>query len=102
MLIQKQKELPYIAALKLSSGEEFICKVVDETVTSYIVTKPLTLGQTAQGVQFVPIMMLADPDKEVIIPKPVIVGQPAPGIESQYESITTGIALPQKSSIITN
>ena len=101
MLTQKQKELPYIAVFKLSSGEEFICKVVGETMAAYTVMKPLTLGQTTQGVQFVPILMLADTEKTITIPKPVIVGEPPVGLISQYESITTGIALPQKSAIIT-
>src|SRR5260221_13348505 len=99
MLIQRQKELPYFAIFKLNSGEEFICKVIDETIASYTVSKPLTIGQTNAGVQFVPILMLADPDKPVIIPKPVIVGEPTPELMSQYESITTGIALPKKNAI---
>jgi len=101
MLTQKQKETPYIAIFKLGSGEEFVCKVVEETMSSYIVSKPLTLGQTPKGLQFVPILMMADQDKNVVIPKPVIEGVAPPELESQYESITTGIALPQKSSIIT-
>lgn len=101
MLIQKQKEVPYMAVFKLPSGEEIICKVVGETETSYSVTKPLSLGQTSQGLQFIPVLMLADPDKPVSIPKPVIHGEVPQELESQYESITTGIALPKKSAIIT-
>ncbi len=101
MLTQKQRELPYIAIFKLGSGEEFVCKVIAETMVSYTVSKPLTIGQTASGVQFVPILMLADPDKPVVIPKPVIQGEAPATLESQYESITTGIALPKKSAIIT-
>lgn len=97
MLKQTQ---PYITIMKMMSGEEFICKVISETSTEYVVSKPLTLGQTQQGVQFIPVMMLADPDKHVTIPKPVIIGVPTLDMESKYESITTGIALPAKSSII--
>jgi hypothetical protein len=99
MLQQKQKEVPYIGIFKLGSGEEFVCKVLQETANAFIVSKPLTLGQTQKGVQFVPILMLADPDKSITIPKPVIEGEPSPELISQYESITTGIALPQKSAI---
>ena len=99
MLVSKQKT-PYVSILKMPSGEEFICKVVEETDTHYVVSKPLTLGQTAKGIQFIPILMLADPEKNVTIPKPVIVGIPDPKTESQYESMTSGIALPQKSSIL--
>lgn len=102
MLINKPKQTPYIAVLRLQTGEEVVCKVVEETAVSYVVSKPLTLGQTAQGIGFVPIMMLADKEKNIVIPKPVIYGEVSAELESQYESITTGIALPQKSSIITN
>lgn len=91
---------PYVTIMKMMSGEEFICKVISETSTEYSVSKPLTLGRTQQGVQFIPVMMLADPDKLVTIPKPVITAPPSVETESQYESITTGIALPAKSSII--
>jgi len=101
MLLQKQKELPYITVLKLSSGEEFICKVVEETAMAYLISKPLSLGQTSKGLQFIPVLILADPDKPISIPKPVIQAEVAPDIESQYESVTTGIALPKKSAIIT-
>lgn len=100
MLIQSRKETPYTAIFKLGSGEEFICKVMNETDDFYSVTKPLTLGQTQQGVQFIPLLMLADPDKSVEIPKPVIIGIPGTEVESQYESLVTGIALPKKSKII--
>jgi hypothetical protein len=97
MLKQTQ---PYVTVMKMMSGEEFICKVISETLVDYVVSKPLTLGQTQQGVQFIPVMMLADPSKHVTIPKPVIIGFPTVEMESQYESLTTGIALPAKSSII--
>jgi hypothetical protein len=98
MLVENNK--PYIAVFKLGSGEEFICRVLEETSTQYVVSKALILAQTSKGIQFVPIMMLADPEKDVIIPKPVIVGQPSAEIQSQYESLVTGIALPASRSII--
>lgn len=100
-MLKEKHTTPYIAIFKLLSGEEFVCKVISEDPVSYTVSKPLTIGQTPKGVQFVPILMLADPDKHVTIPKPVICGTPTSELESQYESVTTGIALPQKSSIIT-
>ncbi len=101
MLLQKQKELPYISVFKMPSGEEFLCKVIEETATHYVVSKPLTLGQTATGFKFIPVMMLADPEKNVTIPKPVMTGEPTANLESQYETMVSGIALPQKSAIIT-
>jgi len=98
MLVENNK--PYIAIFKLASGEEFVCRVVEERTNEYVVLKPLTLGQTSKGLQFIPIMMLADLEKNVIIPKPVIVGEPSSEIRSQYESLVSGIALPTARSII--
>jgi hypothetical protein len=85
----------------MQSGEEFVARIVEETPTHFVVAKPLTLGQTQTGIKFVPILMLADPDKNVIIPKPIIIGEPTASLEQQYESLITGIALPSKSGIIT-
>jgi len=101
MLLQKQKETPYIAVFKMPSGEEFLCKVIEETITHYVVSKPLTIGQTQTGIKFVPIMILADPEKNVVVPKPVMAGEPSAAVQQQYESIISGIALPQKNAIIT-
>jgi len=100
-MLKNKSELPYIGIFKLGSGEEFIGKVIDETITSYTITKPLTIVQVpGQGPQFAPVLMMADGDKPITFPKPLITGIPSAALETQYESITSGIALPQKSSII--
>ena len=101
MLQQKQQDTPYIGIFKLSSGEEFIGKVINETMMAYTITKPLCLVPTERGTQFAPLMMLGDPDQPVTVPKPIIHCKPHETLIGQYESITTGIALPQKSGIIT-
>lgn len=101
MLQQKQQTPPYIGVFKLSSGEEFIAKVTDETTVSFVVSKPLSMVPTERGYQFAPLMIMADLDADIQIPKPVIQGKPNNQLLNQYESATTGIALPQKTSIIT-
>lgn len=100
MLQQKQQTLPYIGVFKLTSGEEFIAKVIDETMISLTVSKPLCMVPTERGLQFAPLMMMADLESTVQIPKPVIQSKPNDKLLGQYESATTGIALPQKQSII--
>lgn len=97
--MQKQNT-PYIQVFKMNSGEEFIGKVVDETVVSYTITKPMCLVPAERGLQFAPFMMLADQDKPVTVPKPVIYSTPSEKLIAQYESVTSGIAIPAKSSII--
>jgi hypothetical protein len=94
---------PYIRVFKLSTGEEIIARVVDEDRGEFIIEKPLQMAMGQRGLQFAPFMMMVDPDKNLGLKKDKVVadGPPVREIEGQYESITTGIALPTKSSIIT-
>lgn len=99
MLISKEQDTPYIAIFKLISGDEFICKVVHQSDIEYVVSKPLTIAQTEQGLRFVPVVMMAELDENFKIPRNiVIVGKPAKELENQYQSATSGILLPKSGS----
>lgn len=100
MLQQKQQTVPYIGVFKLSSGEEFIGKVIDETMMSLTISKPLCMVPTERGLNFAPLIMMGDLDAPVVIPKPVMQTKPNEQILNHYESSTSGIALPKKNSII--
>lgn len=100
-MLQNKQEVPFIGVFKLSSGEEFIGKVIEETVVSYIVSKPRCLVQAQQGLSFAPLMMLGDPSANVSVPKPVIHTRPMEALSTQYESSISGISIPQKSAILT-
>jgi hypothetical protein len=93
MLKQPIRNTPYIAVFKTGPGEEFIAKVVEETSAEYSVEKPLCMVATQQGFQFAPFIMMADMDKAITIPKPVIVAIPASKLQSQYEQATSSIVL---------
>ena len=103
MLLDKQKQLPYNTVMKLTTGEEIITKVVEETTEDYVIEKPLQMVMGAQGPQFAPFMMMADPDKKIPLAKRCVIVSAAanPKLEEQYESLTSSIALPKKPSIIT-
>lgn len=96
MLQQKPKDTPYIGVFKTQAGEEFIGKVVEETMIAYKVEKPLCMIGTEQGLRFAPFLMMADPDKAINVPKPVITATPPAQLESQYEQATSSIALPRR------
>ena len=102
MLTQKQKETPYVWVFKLATGEEIIARVTEETLGHYVIKSPLQMVMGQRGPQFGPFILMANPDK-IEINKAHVVANSAPvaELEGQYESITSGIALPQKSSIIT-
>ena len=103
MLTQKQKDTPYIGVFKLSTGEEIIASVIDITSEAVTIKNPLTMAVGERGLQFAPFMIMADSSKPISVTRSLVVATtyPTTGLETQYESITSGIALPQKSSIIT-
>jgi len=96
MLTQKPAEMPYIGVFKTQAGEEFIGKVVDETMLQYQVKNPLCMVATQQGFQFAPFIMMADPEKPIMVPKPVITAIPAPKLQEQYEQAISPIHLMKK------
>jgi len=92
---------PTISVFKMNSGEEFICKVVDDNVTHWIVEKPLSMVSTDKGLQFAPFLMMANMNEKVYIPKPCIMAKPDAKLQDHYESTISPIVVPQKSSIVT-
>lgn len=100
MLKQTTQNVPYIGIFKTATGEEFIGRVVEETMLQYRIEQPLCMVPTQQGLQFAPFLMMADSDAAINVPKPLITGKPASQLEAQYESATSNIILPQKSAII--
>jgi hypothetical protein len=97
------KDTSYIRVFKLSTGEEIIASVIEETTGAIMIKNPLQMVMGQRGPQFGPFMVMADPSKTISLNRALIVATTTPvtELEGQYESITTGIALPQKSSIIT-
>jgi hypothetical protein len=93
MLLTKPKETPYIGLFKVGTGEEFVARVIEETADYIKVEKPLCMVGTEQGLRFAPFLMMADPDKAVTIPKPVISAEPAKALQAQYEQATSSIVL---------
>lgn len=100
MLTQKQQTLPYIGIFKLNSGEEFIAKVVEETMMGFTIFKPLCMVPTDKGYQFAPLVMMGDLEAKVFLPKPVINTSPNPQLMEQYESTISPIIVPKKSGIV--
>ena len=95
MLIDKGISAGEVITLKLSSGEEVIAKLIEETVTSYKITKPLVLSMSAKGVGMIPYLFTVNPSKEININKTqvTVVAPTDKDFATQYIEGTTGIAL---------
>lgn len=96
--------LPYIYIFKLGSGEEIVTKVVDDNSDHYVVSKPLQLIVTSQGMQMAPYMMMCELDSDIALFKHSIFSssRPSTNVENQYVSMTSDIILPNTKSIIAN
>ena len=62
MLIQQRPEQGTIVAVKLTSGDEIVGKIERINATELVVSKPIAIGISAQGVGFAPFMVSADDD----------------------------------------
>lgn len=91
--------LPYkkgdVVSMKLSSGEEIIGKLEEESTIAYILSKPHMLTATAQGVGLAPFMFTVPQDSRYTINSSTVmaIAKTEEEYAKQYIQSTTGIAL---------
>ncbi len=73
MLITKPPASGDIIAMKLITGEEVIAKLKTDNGTALVVSKPIAVGMSPQGVGFMPFMISADEDAEMVFPSSMVV-----------------------------
>lgn len=102
MLIDKKDLVGGVAALRLTTGEEIVGKVVEQTAHAISVTKPVLLqmqmvSQTQAGIGFAPFMVGVDEDNVFVIPLDKLVVAPMRArkdIVANYTKATTGLQIP--------
>lgn len=65
MLIDKGVTAGEVITLKLTSGEEIVAKLVEETDKYYKLSKPMVIGMGQKGPGLMPYLFTVHPDKEV-------------------------------------
>ena len=95
MLIDKGVSVGEVITIKLTSGEEVVAKLVEETPTHYKLARPMVLSMTAQGVGMMPYLFTVSQDKEVKLNKTTITMIEATDkmFADQFIQSTTGIKL---------
>lgn len=94
MLIEKSIKENDVITIKLMSGEELMCRLVEERDTYYKVSKPLVVGMTNNGPALMPYLFTVSPDNDVKISKPVVVCELSDDeFAKQYIKSTTNIAI---------
>ena len=68
MLIDKGVSAGEVVTLKLTSGEEIVAKLTEETATYYKLSKPMVIGMGQKGPGLMPYLFTVSPDKEIKLP----------------------------------
>ena len=95
MLIDKGVTVGEVITLKLTSGEELVAKLAEETATYYKLSHPQVIGMGPKGPGLMPYLFTVSPDKEVRLNKGTVVMIEATdkAFADQFIQSTTGIAL---------
>ena len=95
MLIDKGVSVGEVITLKLTSGEEIVAKLTEETATYYKLSKPMVIGMGAKGPGLMPYLFTVHPDKEVKLLKTTVTVAEATDKQfaDQFIESTSGIKL---------
>lgn len=95
MLIDKGVTKGEVITLKLTSGEEIVAKLSDETDTHYKLSRPMVIGQGPQGPGLMPYLFTVHPDKDVKLLKTTVTVAEATDetFAKQFLESTSGIKL---------
>lgn len=94
MLIDKGVTAGEVITIKLTSGEEIVAKLIEETDAYYKVSTPQVIAQGPKGIGLMPYLFTVHPEKEIKINKPVAIAEPTDAdFAKQFLQATTSIAL---------
>jgi hypothetical protein len=72
MIIDKGVSVGEVITLKLTSGEELVAKLVEESPTYFKLSKPMVIGMGQQGPGLMPYLFTVSPDKDVKLLKTTV------------------------------
>ena len=103
MLAIKKYEKDAVVTFKLVNGDEVVAKVVEDTDTGFVISKPCTVIPSQQGIALVQSMFTSDLNKSISIDKShVMLHAPTvKDVENYYIQTTTGITPASAGGIIT-
>lgn len=95
MLIDKGVSAGEVVTLKLTSGEELVARLDEETTTHYKLSKPMVIGMGAQGPGLMPYLFTVSQDKTIPLLKTTVTVAVSSDkvFADQYMQSTTGIHL---------
>lgn len=95
MLFDKGVTAGEVITLKLTSGEELVAKLVEDTDTHFKLKHPQVIGMGPKGPGLMPYLFTVNPDKEIKLSKVTVTVAEATDAEfaKQFLESTSGIKL---------
>lgn len=95
MLINKGVVPGEVITLKLTSGEELVAKLEDETSTHYVLDRTRVVGMGQKGPGLMPYLFTVNPNATIRLAKiaTTVVEPSDPEFAKQYLELTSSIAL---------
>lgn len=95
MLIETPYKAGDTVSIKLTSGEELIARLDEEKNDTFVLSKPLMVAATQQGLGLAPFMFTVSPDSKITISasKVVCINKTQEEFSKQYIQNTTGITV---------
>ena len=95
MLIETPYKNGDTVSLKLSSGEEIVARLEEETATKFVLTKPMVLIMQQEGLGLAPYMFSVSPDAKfnILLSTVSCVAKTVDQIADQYTATTSNIQI---------
>jgi len=95
MLINRGIKEGEVITLKLTSGDEIVARLVEETSTGYKISKPTMITVTPQGLGLVPYAFTVSTDMDIVIRDHAVamIAVTEKQFADQYLQGTTGIKI---------
>jgi len=95
MLIDKGLMEGEVITFKLTSGEEIVAKLLENSPMYYKLSRPMVIGMGPKGPGLMPYLFTVHPDKEIKLAKSTVTVAESTDktFADQFIETTTGIAL---------
>lgn len=95
MLIDKGVSAGEVVTIKLTSGEELVAKLVEETDTVYKLSRPMVIGMGEKGPGLMPYLFTVHPEKDVKLNKGTVtmIESTEKSFANQFIQSTTNITV---------
>jgi hypothetical protein len=93
MLIQKGYGVGDLVCFKISNGDEIIAKLVEETDTTFVITRPCTVIPQQQGLALMQSLFSGDINTNITLNKSAVIMSTTvlKEMQAHYIKITSGI-----------